>query len=108
MLPSGRASAEVSADVAAFFGGPEARRAAECREASRRAKALLARALRAARRDGSDDAAKAIRRRLAALAGKELEREIAFGRATGIDPDGAKSPPLADVVTRHAEWRSES
>jgi hypothetical protein len=108
MLSTGRASADARSDIAAHLAAPEAATAVERRETCRRAKALLARSLRAAREDADDAAAKTIRRRLADLAARELEREIAFGRATGIDPDGEKSPPLADLVTRHAQWRSKS
>jgi hypothetical protein len=107
MLSTGRASTDARGEIAAHLVAPEVTTAAERRETCRRAKALLSRSLRAAREDGDDAAANAIRRRLADLAVRELEREIAFGRGTGIDPDGAKSPPLADVVTRHAERRSE-
>jgi len=92
------ASKAVAGEIRSFLAEPSVETAAAIREATRRAKALLSRSLRAARADGGEGA-NAIRRRLADLAGRELEREIAFGRATGMDPDGAKSPPLAEVVT---------
>ncbi len=101
MLPSGPASKAVAGEIRSFLAEPSAEAASNVREGARRAKALLSRSLRAAREDRGD-AAKTIRRRLADLAGRELEREIAFGRATGIDPDGAKSPALAEVV---ADWK---
>ena len=101
MLASGAAQTAVAGEIRGFLGEPVAEAASRVREESRRAKALLSRSLRAAREDGSDSA-RLIRRRLADLAGQELEREIAFGRATGIDPDGAKSPALAEVL---ATWK---
>ena len=74
--------------------------AAERREQTRGAKAHLCRCLRAARTDGDASLAHAIRLRLTTLAAREIEREIAFGRATGIDPDGAKAPALAELLEK--------
>jgi len=102
---SGGTAAGVLEEARTFLGRPIAETAAAVRAESKVAKTLLARALRAARADGSDATA-TIRRRLADLAGRELEREIAFGRATGIDPDGAKGPPLAEVLKAQNERRS--
>ena len=101
LLSSGAASSAVAVEIRSFVAEPVPQAASQVREDARRAKSLLARALRAAREDGSDSA-NAIRRRLAELAGRELEREIAFGKATGIDPDGAKSPSLAEILRRKA------
>jgi fumarylacetoacetate (FAA) hydrolase family protein len=78
---------------------------AAVREEARLAKSLLARALRATRAEGDDACALAIRARLAALAGREIERECSFGRATGIDPDAATVEPLS-VISR--DERSET
>jgi len=41
------------------------------------------------------------------LAARELEREIAFGKVTGIDPDGAKGPSLAEVLAAENAQRTE-
>ena len=86
-----------SSEARALLAKPVVEQAAPAREETRLAKALLVRSLRAARADG-DECALAIRRRLADLAALELEREIAFGKATGIDPDGAKGRSLAEVL----------
>ena len=101
----GGAAASVVAESRAFLERPAPETAAAVRADGRTAKSLLSRALRAARADDSE-AATAIRKRLGELAGRELEREIAFGRATGIDPDGAKGPPLAEVLKAQNERRS--
>ncbi len=93
----GVASSAVASEASAHLVRPLPDRAAEVRADARAAKTLLVRALKAARADG-DDAAANIRRRLASLAERELAREIAFGKATGIDPDGAKGPSLAEVL----------
>ncbi len=93
----GPASSAVASEAAARLVRPLPDRAAEVRADAREVKTLLVRSLRAARADG-DDSAAAIRRRLTVLAVRELAREIAFGKATGIDPDGAKGPSLAEVL----------
>lgn len=93
----GAALSAVADEATGLLGTPVPDRAAEVRDDARAAKRLLARALKAAREDG-DPGAAAIRRRLADLAARELEREIAFGKSTGIDPDGAKGPTLAAVI----------
>ncbi|MGH7821014.1 MAG: hypothetical protein ACREQ9_14720, partial [Candidatus Binatia bacterium] len=103
---AGPAAAIVEREARAFLAEPAADTASRIREHTRLAKALLVRSLRAAREDASDSAA-STRRRLADLAGRELEREIAFGRATGIDPDGAKGPPLAEVLSARPARRSQ-
>jgi hypothetical protein len=96
-----------SSQARALLEKPAAEAAAAVREETRAAKALLVRSLRAAREDG-DEAAPAIRRRLADLAARELEREIAFGKVTGIDPDGAKGPSLAEVLAAQKSQRTEA
>ena len=89
-----------SAEAGEWLAAPPAEEAVQIRKQTGVAKALLVRSLRAAREDG-DECAAEIRRRLADLAARELEREIAFGKATGIDPDGAKGRSLAEVLAAH-------
>lgn len=103
----GPASSGVLRDARAFLDRPTAETAAAIRAEARLAKALLVRSLRAAREDRLDSAA-AIRRRLADLAGRELEREIAFGRSTGIDPDGTRGAALAEVLGARQSRRTPS
>jgi hypothetical protein len=103
----GPALSAFSSEARELLAKPSAEAAAAVREKARVAKALLGRALRAAREDG-DDAAPAIRRLLADLAARELEREIAFGKVTGIDPDGAKGPSLAEVLAAEKAQRTEA
>jgi hypothetical protein len=92
-------------EARAFLDRPLARTAAAVRADARLAKSLLVRSLRAARADRSD-VAPALRRLLADLGARELEREIAFGRITGIDPDGAEAAPLGEVLARWQARRS--
>ena len=102
LADSGRAGSALAAELAGsrpLLEQPAAT-AAERREQTRRVKAHLCRCLRAARADGDDALARTIRRRLTSLAAREIEREIAFGRATGIDPDGAKAPSLAELIEK--------
>ena len=73
---------------------------AEIRDELRRTKNALARALRAAREDDDADLATALREILMHLSALEIERELAFARATGMDPDAATVTPLAELARR--------
>ena len=84
----------------ALAGEREPERLAEVRNRSAAAKAALARALRAARDDGDADLAARVRAILMRFADREIQRELAFARATGMDPDAATVPPLAEVLRR--------
>jgi hypothetical protein len=95
---AGPASAEVVRKAREALAGARSEAIAAAREETRTAKRLLAEALRAARTDGEGGIATAIRARLATLAAREIERERAFTRATGLDPDTATIRPLAEVV----------
>jgi len=109
LVSSGRRGPAVSAfssEARDLLAKPAAEAAAAVRKEARMAKALLVRSLTAARED-CDDTAPAIRRLLADLAARELEREIAFGKVTGIDPDGAKGPSLAEVLATLKTQRTE-
>src|SRR5205823_10549948 len=98
---TGPQAAAVREEAHGLLAGPSAERIAAARDETRLAKTLLARALRATRAEGDDACAAAIRARLAILAGREIERECAFGRATGIDPDAASVKPLAAIVNQN-------
>ncbi|MEA2624255.1 MAG: hypothetical protein QOD06_300 [Candidatus Binatota bacterium] len=100
----GPAVSALTSEARTLLARLEAETASQAREETRHAKELLVRSLRATREDG-DHSAPVIRQRLADLAGRELEREIAFGRATGIDPDGAKGRPLAEVLNAQSALR---
>ncbi len=99
LSPSAPGSAlyALSRRIEALLARPTPERAAEVRSQTREVKALLGQALLVARRERVE-ALIAIRRRLWALAGRELDRAIAFGKVTGIDPDGANGPSLAEVL----------
>lgn len=103
----GGASAGVASEVEAALAKPRPETIAGVREEGRRWKALLGRSLRAAREDGDEQTSHAIRLRLFDLAGGEIERERAFGRSTGMDPDAASLPALADLVRPQSGERSE-
>ena len=97
-LPAG---ARAAIDAArALAGEREPETLAEVRDRSAAAKAALARALRAARDDGDADLAARVRAILMRFADREIQRELAFARATGMDPDAATVPPLAEVLRR--------
>ena len=99
---TGPHAAAVREEARGLLAGPSAERIAAARDETRLAKKLLARALRATRAEGDDACAAAIRARLAELAGREIERECSFGRATGIDPDAATVEPLSVISGRPA------
>lgn len=71
---------------------------ARVRAEARRVKALLGRILRELRIGGETALASDVRARLHDLAVREIERERAFGRPTGLDPDWRSLPTLADLV----------
>ena len=96
----GASSAAVARDASQLLERPAPAELGAVREDARRAKALLSRALRAAREDGDDPMASEIRLRLAELGAREIERERAFGRATGMDPDSQTIPTLAEITRR--------
>jgi hypothetical protein len=97
-LPAGARAALAAVRVLADEHEPES--LAEVRDRSGAAKTALARALRAARDDGDADLAARVRAILMRFADREIERELAFARATGMDPDAATVPPLAEVLRR--------
>lgn len=99
----GAAAAAELAAARALLERPPPTAIAPLRDETRLMKARLCRCLRAARQDGDEPLARAIRRRLAALAEREIERDIAFGRAAGMDPDAAQSPPLSTVLSAQRE-----
>ncbi|MGH7804322.1 MAG: hypothetical protein ACREQJ_08230, partial [Candidatus Binatia bacterium] len=80
---------------------------AEVRDRSRHAKSVLAVALRAAREDGDGALALEVRAILTRFADREIERELSFARATGMDPDAGTVPPLAELG-RRLHGRGES
>ncbi|MBI2963106.1 MAG: hypothetical protein HYY35_05075 [Deltaproteobacteria bacterium] len=94
----GPAAAALLEEARAALAQPTPAGVGAVREAARQAKRLLCGALRAARSDGDGTGAVAIRARLAALAAREIARELAFGRPSGMDPDAAAVPALAAVL----------
>jgi hypothetical protein len=100
---AGLACASELSAARALLERPPARSIAAIREESRLLKAHLCRALRAARQDQDSVLAQAIRRRLVELAAREIARDIAFGRAAGMDPDAARSPSLSTVLSTQRE-----
>jgi len=89
------ASVSVLGEIREALARSSPERIAAAREETRALKRLLGEALGAARADGDDSTAAAIRGRLTALAGREIARERSFGRSTGMDPDAATVPTLA-------------
>lgn len=101
----GAATGEALAEAIAILDFPPPSTIAAVREETRRIKEILARAIRAAREDDDRLLAIVIRARLLALAANEIERELSFTRATGIDPDAASVTPLAELL-RRTSWRT--
>ena len=74
--------------------------AAEIRNEVRKIKKLLGDLLASLRAAGDGEAAKVLRAALFELGSREIDRERAFGRATGLDPDAPSIPTLSELLRR--------
>jgi hypothetical protein len=76
--------------------------AVEIRNQARTIKDLLGDLLVSLRNAGDEEAAKILRAALFDLGSREIERERAFGRATGLDPDAPSIPTLSELLRSSA------
>jgi hypothetical protein len=104
--PLGAASRAALDDARALGEESPPETVAAVRDFVRRAKTALGKALHAARADGDRDLARAVRRILGDFAGREIERDLSFARATGMDPDAAGVTPLAELLRRQENRRA--
>ena len=95
---SSAAARELAREAGREAASGDAAAPAALRAETRRAKALLGRVLRELRSSGDGALANQVRARLFDLGVAEIERERAFGRPTGLDPDWRSLPSLADLV----------
>jgi hypothetical protein len=77
---------------------PEPETAAEIRDEARKIKKRLGDLLASLRDAGDERAARVLRAALFDLGSREIERERAFGRATGLDPDAPSIPTLSELL----------
>ncbi len=77
--------------------------ASEIRAEVRKIKKLLGDLLASLREAGDGEAAKILREALFDLGSREIDRERAFGRATGLDPDTPSIPTLSELLRRSNE-----
>ena len=74
----------------------------------RKIKKLLGDLLASLRAAGDGEAAKILREALFDLGSREIDRERAFGRATGLDPDAPSIPTLSELLRRSASRMKET